>query len=116
MPGARRAVRIANCSGAAGDVGFQMLRQAINGPVDVITGDYLAEVNIANDAEGYRSGAKTGWISTALDGLTQTMKVAHEKSIKIVINGGCLNPKGLAEKAQEIVSESCACVMTTSSG
>lgn len=88
----------------AGDVGYQMYRQAVNGPVDVITGDYLAEVNLANSAEAYKQGKHTGWIPDALDGLTQTMKVAAEKGIKIVINGGALNPKGLAEKAQEIVS------------
>jgi hypothetical protein len=42
MPSARRPVRIANCSGAAGDPGDFMLAQAQAGPVDFITGDYLA--------------------------------------------------------------------------
>lgn len=40
-----------------------------------------------------------GWIPTAWDGLEQSMELADEKRIKIVINGGGLNPKGLAEKA-----------------
>ncbi|KAI9931683.1 hypothetical protein MW887_010260 [Aspergillus wentii] len=35
-----RAVRIANCSGAASDLGIHMYNQAKYGPVDVITGDY----------------------------------------------------------------------------
>lgn len=81
-----------------------MYRQAAKGPVDVITGDYLAEINLANNAEAYKTGKHPGWEPTALDGLMQTMKVAAEKGIKIVINGGALNPKGLAEKCQEIVS------------
>lgn len=41
-----RPCRIANCSGARGDPGYQMHRQATFGPVDFITGDYLAEVSI----------------------------------------------------------------------
>lgn len=32
-----------------GDPGYQMLRQATQGPVDFITGDYLAEVNLAEN-------------------------------------------------------------------
>ena len=34
-----RPVRVANCSGARGDPGFQMRRQAMEGDVDFITGD-----------------------------------------------------------------------------
>lgn len=34
----RRPVRIANCSGAASDPGFQRYRQATAGPIDAITG------------------------------------------------------------------------------
>jgi hypothetical protein len=40
---------------------------------------------------------------TAWDGLQQTVELANEKRIKIVINGGGLNPKGLAEKTNELV-------------
>lgn len=35
---AQRPIRIANCSGATSDRGFQMYRQATEGPVDAITG------------------------------------------------------------------------------
>ncbi len=42
MGSVRRAVRIANCSGAVPDPGDHMYNQAKYGPVDVITGDYLA--------------------------------------------------------------------------
>ena len=41
---------------------------------------------------------------TAWDGLQQTVELANEKRIKIVINGGGLNPKGLAEKTYELAS------------
>ncbi|KAK3074325.1 hypothetical protein LTR53_003315 [Teratosphaeriaceae sp. CCFEE 6253] len=77
-----------------------MYNQAKYGPVDVITGDYLAEINLGNDAEAFAAGKHDGWIPTAWDGLCQTVELAAEKRIKIIINGGALNPKGLAEKTQ----------------
>lgn len=80
-----------------------MYNQAKYGDVDVITGDYLAEVNLANDAEAMVTSGHPGWMWTAWDGLQQTIELANEKRIKIVINGGGLNPKGLAEKTYELV-------------
>jgi hypothetical protein len=38
----KRAIRIANCSGAKADPGIHMLNQSLYGNCDVITGDYLA--------------------------------------------------------------------------
>ncbi|KAK4556572.1 hypothetical protein LTR86_006143 [Recurvomyces mirabilis] len=98
MGSVKRAVRIANCSGAVPDPGEHMLNQAKYGPVDVITGDYLAEVNLGNDAEAYAAGTHTGWIPTAWDGLQKSIDVIAEKRIKVIINGGALNPRGLAEE------------------
>ncbi|KAF3111029.1 hypothetical protein TWF569_007754 [Orbilia oligospora] len=105
MTQGKRAVRIANCSGAACDPGLHMYNQAKYGPVDVITGDYLAEINLATNAEEMAKGSHPGWVPTALDGLQQTLEIANEKRIKIVINGGGLNPKGLAEKTFEMAKE-----------
>jgi hypothetical protein len=102
---ATRACRIANCSGARGDPGYQMRRQATLGQVDFITGDYLAEMNLAENAEKMAVGQHDGWEPTAWDGLAQTLDVIKEKNIKIIINGGALNPRGLARKAQNFVNE-----------
>ncbi|KAF2169346.1 hypothetical protein M409DRAFT_65040 [Zasmidium cellare ATCC 36951] len=101
MGSMQRPVRIANCSGAVPDPGYQMYNQAKYGPVDVITGDYLAEINLGNDAEAMSKGEHPGWIQTAWDGIEQTASLLDSKRIKLVINGGALNPKGLAEKVHE---------------
>jgi hypothetical protein len=61
------------------------------------------EINLAENAEKYRAGTHPGWEPTALDGLTLSLEVLNEKRIKVVINGGSLNPKGLAEKVQSMV-------------
>lgn len=42
---------------------------------------------------------------TAWDGIQKTVELANEKRIKIIINGGALNPKGLAEKTHELVRD-----------
>lgn len=98
----KRPVRIANCSGAVPDPGDHMYNQAKYGPVDVITGDYLAEINLGNDAEAYRQGKHPGWLPTAWDGIEKSIELIAEKKIKLIINGGALNPKGLAEKTHEL--------------
>lgn len=100
-----RPVRIANCSGARGDPGYQMRRQATQGPIDFITGDYLAEMNLAENAEKMAVGQHDGWEPTAWDGIEQTLDVLNEKRIKVIINGGALNPSGLAKKTQAMVTE-----------
>jgi hypothetical protein len=99
-----------------------MYRQATLGDVDFITGDYLAgkllrslsdgcsccrvEVNLANNAETWRAGKHPGYEETAWEGIQQTMDVIAEKGIKVVINGGALDPKALALKVQDLVCPS----------
>lgn len=48
-------------------------------------------------------GEHPGWIQTAWDGIEQTAELLNEKRIKLVINGGALNPRGLALKVHEFV-------------
>ena len=103
-----------------------MLRQATLGDVDFITGDYLAgqqclmlfaqpptflthsisrkEVNLAENAEAMAAGKHEGFEPTAWDGLQQTIGVLSSKRIKVIINGGALNPMGLAKKCYDLVS------------
>lgn len=100
-----RPIRIANCSGAIPDPGYQMYRQGLYGPVDAITGDYLAEMNLGSNAKAYREGRHAGWEPSAEEGLMQTLDLASEKKFKIVVNGGALNPKGLAEKVAKTAQE-----------
>jgi hypothetical protein len=72
--------------------------------IQAITGDYLAEVNIAENAQAHAAGTHSGWEQTAWDGIEQTIDILNEKRIKVIINGGAHNPKGLAEKVHSLVS------------
>ncbi|KAL2369656.1 hypothetical protein RJZ57_005933 [Blastomyces gilchristii] len=87
-----------------GDPGYQMLRQATLGDVDFITGDYLAEMNLAEHAEAMAAGQHPGYDPYAWDGIQQSIDAIAAKRIKIVINGGALNPRGLAVQTQKLVS------------
>ncbi|GES58196.1 DUF1446-domain-containing protein [Aspergillus terreus] len=82
-----------------------MYRQATLGDVDFITGDYLAEVNMANNSEAWRAGKHPGYEETAWAGIEQTIDVIAQKGIRVVINGGALDPKALAEKVDALVTE-----------
>jgi hypothetical protein len=86
------------------DPGYHMHLQAELGDVDFITGDYLAEVNIAENAQAHAAGNHPGWEQTAWDGIEQTIDLLNERRIKVVINGGAHKPRGLAEKVYELVS------------
>ncbi|KAJ5348356.1 uncharacterized protein MYU51_015169 [Penicillium brevicompactum] len=119
----RRPVRVANCSGYHGDPAYEMYRQATRGQVDFITGDYLAgtfvgpqflvqpqtnpneEVNMANNAQAFQQGLHPGYEETAWEGIQQTIDVIADKGIKVVINGGALNPKGLALKVDDLARQ-----------
>jgi len=50
-------------------------------------------------------GQHPGWQPTAWDGLTSSVDILAKKRIKVVINGGALNPRGLAKKVAELVEE-----------
>ncbi len=97
----RRPVRIANCSGARGDPAYQMVRQATLGPVDFITGDYLAEMTLAENVEKMARGEHEGYEETAWAGLQAALPDIAARGIKVAINGGAQNPRRLAEKVAE---------------
>ena len=100
-----RPVRIANCSGGQMEPGWQMRKQASLGPVDFITGDWLAENNLAQEQAAIAAGTGEGFKKNAWDALQQSMDVIAEKGIKVVINGGGLNPQALAVHCQEIIDK-----------
>lgn len=61
MSSPRRPVRIANVSGATGDGPLALHRVVREGPVDVVTADYLAEANLCKPSiRGGPSAPKAG--------------------------------------------------------
>ncbi|KAI0174485.1 hypothetical protein BJ166DRAFT_512261 [Pestalotiopsis sp. NC0098] len=103
--GPKRSIRIGNASGAIGDGIDQVYRLAKSGAVDAITADYLAEFNIAWKAIELTQHPELGYESNFLEQLAwengDAARIVAEKQIKIVHDGGALNPKGLAAEVDE---------------
>ncbi|KAI0150774.1 hypothetical protein GGR57DRAFT_183002 [Xylariaceae sp. FL1272] len=97
---AKRPIRIGNCSGAIGDGIDQIYELAKSGAVDAITADYLAEFNLAWRAIELQSNPDGGFEPGFLDQLAwhdgDAARLVAQNNIKIVHNGGALNPRGLA--------------------
>ena len=62
-------------------------------------------MNIAENAEAYKSGTHPGYVKNAWDGFLLTIDEIANRGIKVVINGGGLNPSGLAEKVATLSRE-----------
>jgi hypothetical protein len=64
---------------------------------------HSTEVNIAENVEAHAKGQHPGWEETAWDGIQQSIDLLDKKRIRVIVNGGAHNPKGLAEKIQQLV-------------
>ncbi|KAM5351019.1 hypothetical protein ACJ41O_003742 [Fusarium nematophilum] len=102
MSHSRRPIRIGNASGAIGDGIDQVYRLATSGSVDAITADYLAEFNIAWKAIELQSRPDLGYEPNFLEQLAWNngdgARAVADRRVKVVHDGGALNPRGLAEK------------------
>ncbi|MFD3610307.1 acyclic terpene utilization AtuA family protein [Streptomyces atroolivaceus] len=97
-----RPLRIGNASGFYGDR-FDAVRDMLtDGPLDVLTGDYLAELTMLILGRSRLKDPKRGYASTFLRQLEENLGLAHEKGVKIVANAGGLNPAGLADAVREL--------------
>lgn len=97
----RRPIRIANASGFFGDRMSALAEVAQGGPVDVITGDYLAEVTMSILGKMRRKNPDMGYVPTFLMQLAPAVPILLEKKIKVIVNAGGLNPEGLAKVLRE---------------
>jgi hypothetical protein len=100
-PGGRTGVlRIANCSGFFGDRTHAAREMVEGGPIDVLTGDWLAELTMyILHKTRERSG---GYARTFLRELEEVLPTCVERGITVVSNAGGLHPEGLAAAVGEL--------------
>jgi Acyclic terpene utilisation family protein AtuA len=96
-----RPVRIANCSGFYGDR-FSAAREMLAGPIDALTGDYLAELTMLILWKARRKDESLGYATTFLRQMQDVLGTCLERGIKVVANAGGLHPEGLAAKITEL--------------
>ncbi|MFI7224898.1 acyclic terpene utilization AtuA family protein [Nonomuraea angiospora] len=96
-------LRIANCSGFYGDRLSAAREMVEGGPIDVLTGDWLAELTMLILA-GNRLKGRPGYAPTFLRQLEDVLGPCLDKSIKIVANAGGLDPAGCAEAVHDLAT------------
>jgi hypothetical protein len=89
-------VRIGNASGFYGDRFGAMREMLEGGELDVLTGDYLAELTMLILGRDRLRDPQRGYATTFLRQLEDCLGLALDKGVAIVANAGGLNPAGLA--------------------
>jgi len=100
-----RPVLIANSSGFYGDRDAAAREMVDGGPIDVLTGDYLAELTMLILWKARRKDPDAGYARTALGHLEQVLGTCLDRGIKIVTNAGGLNPAAFAQRAAELAGK-----------
>ncbi|MFS8199419.1 acyclic terpene utilization AtuA family protein [Streptomyces sp. CWNU-52B] len=99
-----RPLRIGNASGFYGDRFDAMREMLTGGPLDVLTGDYLAELTMLILGRDRLKNPAGGYARTFLRQLEECLGLAHERGVRIVANAGGLNPAGLADAVRELAT------------
>lgn len=100
----RIVLRIANCSGFYGDRLAAAKEMVEGGPIDVLTGDYLAELTMAILWRAQRKDAAGGYATSFLTQMEEVLGTCLERGIKIVANAGGLNPRGLVDQLEKLAT------------
>ena len=99
-------IRIANCSGYYGDKLSAAKELVDGGPIDVLTGDYLAELTMGIlYSQILQRGRDKGYVATFLKQLKEIAQTCQDKNIKIVVNAGGLNPKSMSDEVESILDD-----------
>ncbi|MDD9377111.1 acyclic terpene utilization AtuA family protein [Streptomyces sp. ZAF1911] len=76
-----------------------------DGPLDVLTGDYLAELTMLILGRDRLKNPELGYAKTFLRQLEECLGLAHERGVRLVVNAGGLNPPGLAAAVRALAAK-----------
>ncbi|MEM9521196.1 MAG: acyclic terpene utilization AtuA family protein [Actinomycetota bacterium] len=100
LPGG--AIRIANCSGFFGDRMSAAKEMVEGGPIDALTGDWLAELTMLILARTRAKRPGSGYARTFVTQMEQVMGTCLDQGIKVVSNAGGLDPEHCAEAVADV--------------
>lgn len=98
----RDSLRIANCSGFFGDRLSAAKEIVEGGDIDVLTGDWLAELTMGVLAKQHLRDPELGYARTFVGQLDEVLGTCLDRGITIVSNAGGLNPHACADRVREI--------------
>jgi hypothetical protein len=97
-------IRIGNASGFYGDRLSAVGEMLTGGPLDVLTGDYLAELTMLILGRDRMKDPNRGYAKTFLRQMEDNLGLAKDRGVRIVTNAGGLNPAGLAGALRELAA------------
>ena len=95
-------IRIANCSGFYGDRLSAAAEMVDGGPIDVLTGDWLAELTMLILARTRSRRPGGGYARSFVTQMEHVMGTCLDEGIKVVSNAGGLDPRGCARAVAEV--------------
>ena len=95
-------IRIANCSGFYGDRLSAAKEMVEGGPIDALTGDWLAELTMLILARTQAKNPGSGYARTFVTQMEQVMGTCLDNGIKVVSNAGGLDPDHCAEAVADV--------------
>jgi len=98
-------LRIANCSGFYGDRLSAAREMVEDGPIDILTGDWLAELTMLILARTQAKRPGGGYARSFVTQMEEVMGTCVERGIKVVSNGGGLDPDGCADAVAEVAEK-----------
>ncbi|MFF0544696.1 acyclic terpene utilization AtuA family protein [Nocardia thailandica] len=98
-------IRIGNCSGFYGDRLSAMREMLEGGELDVLTGDYLAELTMLILGRDRMKDPSLGYAKTFVKQIEECLGLALDKNVQIVANAGGLNPAGLADRLRKVAAD-----------
>jgi hypothetical protein len=103
--GASEPLRIANCSGFFGDRISAAREMVDGGPIDVLTGDWLAELTMLILARQKAKHPDAGYARTFVTQMADVLGDCVARNIKVVSNAGGQNPQACAAALEAICAE-----------
>jgi hypothetical protein len=97
-------LRIANCSGFYGDRLSAAREMVDGGPIDVLTGDWLAELTMLILAKQRRRDPAAGYARTFVTQMEDVLGDCLDRGIKVVANAGGLAPDACAAAVREVAA------------
>ncbi len=97
-------IRIGNCSGFYGDRLSAAAEVVNDGRIDVLTGDWLAELTMLILARTRSRRPGGGYARSFVTQMEQVMATCLDEGIKVVSNAGGLDPRGCAEAVAAVAA------------
>ncbi|MFI5236996.1 MAG: acyclic terpene utilization AtuA family protein [Ignavibacteriales bacterium] len=94
-------IKIASGQGFWGDLIDAPYQQVTKGDIDYLVMDYLAEVTMSIMQKQKSRDPKLGYATDLIDLMKKILPITAKKGIKIITNGGGVNPVSCAEKILE---------------